>query len=375
MTNPFAELREVGQSLWYDNIQRSLLLNGALAKLIRNGEIRGVTSNPSIFEKAIAQSKDYDQELVELANRGLDAEQIYERLAIADIQAAADLFVPLYTETEGHDGYVSLEVSPELAQDTEATVREAQRLWAEVGRPNLMVKIPATQSGLPAITRAIAAGVNVNVTLIFSLQRYAQVIEAYIEGLELRLEKGEEIGELASVASFFVSRVDTNIDLRLEEILRREGRGAEDAAALLGRAAVANAKLAYQQFLEVFNGDRVANLAAAGANVQRPLWASTSTKNPRYSDVKYVEELIGAHTVNTLPPNTLDAFRDHGKVAAALEMGVERAHEVLEALEALGISMEEVTQELEEEGVEAFANSYATLLKAVDERRSQALNG
>ncbi len=373
MTNPFVELLEVGQSLWYDNIQRSLLVNGELDGLIQRGEIRGVTSNPSIFEKAMAHSQDYDQELIELANRGLTAEQIYERLAIADIQAAADLFQRVYADTQGLDGYVSLEVNPRLARETEATVQEAVRLWKQVDRPNLMVKIPATKQGLPAISQAIAAGVNVNVTLIFSLQRYAQVIEAYLEGLEKRLERGEDIKDLASVASFFVSRVDTKVDRRLEEILRREGPGAEGAVVLMGRAAVANAKLAYQQFLDIFEGERFTKFAENGARPQRPLWASTSTKNPRYSDVKYVEELIGPQTVNTLPPNTLDAFREHGNVAATLQTGVERAQASIDALEDLGISMEAVTQELEEEGVEAFANSYTSLLAAVEERRARAV--
>lgn len=373
MTNPFVELLEVGQSLWYDNIQRSLLVNGELDGLIQEGEIRGVTSNPSIFEKAMAHSQDYDQELIELANRGLTAEQIYERLAIADIQAAADLFQRVYADTQGLDGYVSLEVNPRLARETEATVQEAERLWRQVDRPNLMVKIPATKQGLPAISQAIAAGVNVNVTLIFSLQRYAQVIEAYLEGLEKRLERGEDIKDLASVASFFVSRVDTKVDRRLEEILRREGPGAEGAVVLMGRAAVANAKLAYQQFLDIFEGERFTKLAENGGRPQRPLWASTSTKNPSYSDVKYVEELIGPQTVNTLPPNTLDAFREHGNVAATLQTGVERAQASIDALEDLGISMEAVTQELEEEGVEAFADSYTSLLATVEERRAQAV--
>jgi transaldolase len=373
MTNPFVELLEVGQSLWYDNIQRSLLVNGELDGLIQEGEIRGVTSNPSIFEKAMAHSQDYDQELIELANRGLTAEQIYERLAIADIQAAADLFQRVYAITQGLDGYVSLEVNPRLARETEATVQEAERLWRQVDRPNLMVKIPATKQGLPAISQAIAAGVNVNVTLIFSLKRYAQVIEAYLEGLEKRLERGEDIKDIASVASFFVSRVDTKVDRRLEEILRREGPGAEGAVVLMGRAAVANAKLAYQQFLDIFEGERFTKLAENGARPQRPLWASTSTKNPSYSDVKYVEELIGPQTVNTLPPNTLDAFREHGNVAATLQTGVEREQASIDALEDLGISMEAVTQELEEEGVEAFANSYTSLLAAVEERRERAV--
>lgn len=373
MTNPFVELLEVGQSLWYDNIQRSLLMNGELDGLIKRGEIRGVTSNPSIFEKAMAHSQDYDQELIELANRGLSAEQIYEHLAITDIQAAADLFQGVYADTQGLDGYVSLEVNPELARETEATVNEAVRLWKKVNRPNLMVKIPATKQGLPAISQAIAAGVNVNITLIFSLQRYAQVIDAFLKGLEQRLERGEDINDLASVASFFVSRVDTKVDRRLEEILRREGPGAEQAAVLMGRAAVANAKLAYQQFLDIFEGERFAKFGENGVRPQRPLWASTSTKNPRYSDIKYVEELIGPQTVNTLPPNTLDAFREHGNVAATLQTGVEQAQTELDALESLGVSMEVVTQELEAEGVEAFANSFRSLLAVVEERRARAI--
>ena len=372
MTDRFNALLEIGQSLWYDNIQRSLLLDGELERLITRGEIRGVTSNPSIFEKAIAHSQDYDRDLAALAGQGLTAGEIYECLAIEDIQAAADLFRPVYDESQGGDGYVSLEVNPTLALETEATVREATRLWEEVARPNLMVKIPATQPGIPAIAQAIAAGVNINVTLIFSLKRYDQVISAYLEGLEQRLAKGEELADLASVASFFVSRVDTKVDQRLEEIMRREEPGAGQAASLLGSAAVANAKLAYQQFLQVFKGERFAKIAAKGARPQRPLWASTSTKNPRYSDVKYVEELIGPQTVNTVPPSTFEAFRNHGEVAPTLLEELDKAKNVLDSLEDLGISMDIVTQELEDEGVEAFASSFANLLAAVEARREEA---
>jgi transaldolase/glucose-6-phosphate isomerase len=359
--DPIKKLTQLGQSLWYDNIQRKLLENGELQAMIERGEIRGVTSNPTIFNNAIAKTSDYDSALTPLAWAGWDAEKIFWQLAIEDIRAACDAFAPLYEETNGGDGYVSLEVSPYLAHDSEATALQAQQLWARVKRPNLMIKIPATQAGIPAIRKTIAAGVNVNVTLIFSLTRYAEVMDAYLSGLEDRLAAGHPIDHIASVASFFVSRVDTKIDPKLP-----------DRSPLKGKAAIANAKLAYDLYQQTFAGRRWENLKVKGARVQRPLWASTSTKNPAYPDTIYVDNLIGPETVNTVPPQTLQAFKDHGTVEATLLRGLEEARQVIAQLEALGISMEAVSQELEDEGVKAFADAFTQLLATIDERRKTA---
>ncbi len=299
--NPIETLTSLGQSLWYDNIQRKLLENGELHAMIQRGDIRGVTSNPTIFNNAIAKTNDYDAALVPLAWAGWDAERIFWELAIEDIRDACDLFMPLYMDTNGGDGYVSLEVSPYLANDTAGTIAQAEQLWARVARPNLMIKIPATEAGIPAVRKVIAAGVNVNVTLIFSLERYADVMIAYLDGLDDRLAAGNRIDHVASVASFFVSRLDSKIDPKLPE-----------GAPLRGKAAVANAKLAYEAFSAVFTTRRWEDLKLKGARVQRPLWASTGTKNPAYSDTIYVDNLIGPETVNTVPPATLEAFREHG---------------------------------------------------------------
>ncbi|GAP06590.1 transaldolase [Anaerolinea thermolimosa] len=369
---PFDDLLQIGQSIWYDNIQRSLLRNGELANLIAAGEIRGITSNPAIFNNAIAKSSDYDTALTPMAWAGWTADRIFHQLSLEDIREAADLFRPLYEETQGRDGYVSLEVNPFLAHDTQDTLREARQLWREVNRPNLMIKIPATKEGIPAIREAIAEGINVNVTLIFSLKRYAEVMDAYLTGLERRVAAGLPVHSIASVASFFVSRVDTKVDGLLAELTQSDGTRAELAQQLVGKAAIANARLAYSQFMEVFSGKRFQALQAQGAKVQRPLWASTSTKNPRYRDVMYVEELIGPDTVNTVPPQTLSAFRDHGCVRLSLTENADESRKVLNDLESLGISMEKVTQELEQEGVKAFADAFASLLKAIDEKRSAA---
>ncbi len=360
--NPIPKLTSLGQSLWYDNIQRKLLENGELKAMIERGDIRGVTSNPSIFNNAIAKSSDYDSALVSLAWAGWDAERIFWQLVVEDIQEACDQFAPLYEETDGGDGYVSIEVSPYLANDTEATVAQAEGLWERVARPNLMVKIPATKEGIPAIRRGIAAGININVTLIFSLARYAEVMDAYLSGLEDRVALGRPLEQIASVASFFVSRVDTKIDPRLPE-----------DSPLRGQAAIANAKLAYEDFLKVFSGERWEQLKTRGARLQRPLWASTSTKNPAYPDTIYVDNLIGADTINTVPPQTLDAFRDHGVAEVTLTRGLDHARESLARLEAAGVSMKVVTQELEDEGVKAFADAVTALLKTIDERRKTAV--
>jgi len=373
--NATLQLLEAGQSVWYDNIQRSLLKNGELAGMVERGEIRGVTSNPTIFMNAITKSQDYDESLLPLAASSLTAEEIFFVLAIEDIQAATDVFMPLYQQSDGGDGYVSLEVSPYLANDTAATLAQAKQLWQRVDRPNLMIKIPATKAGLPAITDAIAAGINVNVTLIFSLQRYAEVMDAYMKGLERRVAEGLPIGSIASVASYFVSRVDTKIDPRLQEIIPTGGQQARDAKALLGKAAIANARLAYADFKKAFASERFLKLKAKGARVQRPLWASTSTKNPDYRDVMYVEELIGPDTVNTVPPQTLVAFLEHGQVRLSLEEDLEGARKTLAELEKLGILMKTVTSELEEQGVKSFSDAFTVLLEAVDKRRQAATAG
>lgn len=364
--NPIEKLHHLKQSIWYDNIERRLLQNGELAALIQNGDIRGITSNPSIFNKAIAQSSDYDTALKPMAWSGLSPEAIFFELAIEDIRAAADLFLPLYMETSGGDGYVSLEVSPFLADDTEATIQQAQWLWDTVDRPNLMVKIPATRAGLPAITQSIAAGINVNVTLIFSLARYAEVIEAYLAGLEKRQAAGLPLKHIASVASFFVSRLDTKIDQALEK------DGSAQARSLLGKAALANSRLAFALYLDQFSSPRFKALEAQGANAQRPLWASTGTKNPAYSDVLYVDELVAANTVNTMPPHTLEAFRDHGNASLALEGREEESRQVLQSLTALNISLDTATAELEAEGVQSFADSFTELLHTIEERAKVA---
>jgi transaldolase / glucose-6-phosphate isomerase len=357
--NPIQQLTALGQSLWYDNIQRRLLENGELKAMIERGDIRGVTSNPSIFHNAIAKSSDYDSALTPLALSGWKAEDIFWQLAIEDIRAACDLFQPLYTQTDGADGYVSLEVSPYLANETESTVAQAKHLWETVNRPNLMVKIPATKAGIPAIRQAIAAGINVNVTLIFSLDRYKEVMDAYMSGLEDRLLAGGDIEKVHSVASFFVSRVDSKIDPRLPE-----------NSTLRGKAAIANAKLAYELFRKVFGEIRFGKLQLGKANFQRPLWASTGTKNPAYADTIYVDELIGPATVNTVPPATLDAFRDHGKAAVTIMEGVDECRNQIAELEKLGISMAKVTEELEMEGVKAFADAFKALIQTIEERRA-----
>ena len=367
--NRVNNLHQAGQSVWYDNIQRALLESGKLAEMISSGLIRGVTSNPSIFHNAIANSDDYNSALQPMAWAGWSASQIFNQLAVEDIQAAADLFAPLYKESNGGDGYVSLEVSPLLAHDTNGTIAEARRLWNLVERPNLMIKIPATREGIPAIRESIAYGININVTLIFSLARYAEVIDAYLSGLEQRLSKHLPIDRIASVASFFVSRVDTKVDKLLEAIIREEKSSAPEAQSLLGKAAIANARLAYALFLEKFSHPRFLKLKKKGASVQRPLWASTSTKNPAYRDVVYVEELVGADTVNTMPPQTLDAFIDHGEVQVKLGKNVNQEVEVIQRLENLGISMDQVTEDLEIEGVKAFADAYNALLDAIEQRR------
>ena len=362
------KLNSLGQSLWYDNIQRRLLENGELAGMIARGDIRGVTSNPTIFLNAIAKTNDYDSALVPMAWSGWEAEPIFWQLAIEDIRAACDLFATLYRGSEGADGYVSLEVNPTLAHNTAGTFAQAKQLWEWVDRPNLMVKIPATQEGLPAVRAAIAAGINVNVTLIFSLERYQAVMEAYLAGLDDRLSAGLEVSQIASVASFFVSRMDVKVDGLLEKL------ATPAAQSLRGKAAIAYTKLAYTEFLKVFRSERFARYQAAGCSIQRPLWASTGTKNPAYPDTLYVDALIGPGTVNTVPPQTLAAFLDHGQAGLTIQDNLDGARQTLSDLEALGISMDSVTAELEAEGIKSFAEAFASLLQAIENRRSAAVN-
>ncbi len=370
-TNP-QKLYGLGQSLWYDNIERRLLNNGELDAMIKRGDIYGVTSNPSIFNNAIAKSKDYEGQIAELARAGHSTAEIYDELTISDIQAACDLFRPLYDSTRGGDGYVSIEVHPDLANDTEETNKEVQRLWGLVDRPNLMVKIPATAAGVPAIRHSVSTGANINITLIFARSRYAEVIEAYLAGLERRVENNLPIGHQASVASFFVSRIDTKVDGWLDEIAKKGGAEAKKAESLKGKVAVANAKLAYQLFKEQFATPRFEALKKKGARLQRPLWASTSTKNPAYNDLLYVEPLIGANTVNTVPQQTLDAVKDHAKTELTIENDLEGARQVLADLESLGLSLDQATAEIEVEGVDAFSKAIHAVFDTI-EKRSKSL--
>jgi transaldolase len=363
MANPLVELHAFGQSFWYDNIRRKFLDDDTIQRLIDEDGLLGITSNPSIFEKAIGDSDDYDEQLANLTNRQAGPEEVYEALALADIQRACDLFAGIYEQTGREDGFVSLEVSPYLAHDTEGTIAEARRLYAAVGRPNVMIKVPATPAGIPAIESLIGAGINVNITLMFNMAHYEAVARAYINGLCRWRDQGGGPAQVASVASFFVSRVDTAVDKQLAAL--------DDpaAAVLLGKAAIANSKIVYRRFQEIFHGPDFAELTAVGAGVQRLLWASTSTKNPDYPDTLYVDELIGPQTVNTMPPNTVDAFRDHGTVANTLTADVEQAQLVLDHLAELQIDLEAITEQLQEEGVAAFAKSFDSLLATIADKQ------
>jgi transaldolase len=383
---PVEALRRQGQSLWIDNIARSMLESGELRRLAWDSRVVGVTSNPTIFEKAMGSGPEYEEPARELSREGLDAEAIYWKLAIQDIQGAADVLGPVYALTDGTDGYVSLECAPSVANDTQATIAMTRDLWRRLDRPNVMIKIPATPAGVPAIEESIAAGINVNVTLMFSVELYEEVARAYIRGLQRffgrqaeRLTHARTLCQAPqSVASFFVSRVDTLVDKLLGEKIAAatDPREVERLEALLGQAAIANARLAYQRFKEIFADTAWEVLASDGAQVQRPLWASTSTKNPRYRDVRYIEDLIGPHTVNTVPPATLEAFKDHGRVARTLDTpeALERARDMLRELADVGIDMQAVTLQLQHEGVKLFADSFAQLIQKLEERR-RALAG
>src|SRR5246127_2988224 len=364
--NPLRGLLAYGQSPWLDFIRRNILLNGDLKKMIGDDGLRGMTSNPAIFEKAITAGDDYNDIIHAPDAKSSTAMALYEKIAIRDVQGATDIFKTVYTETKGRDGYVSLEVSPYLAFDTQGTINEARRLWKAVNRPNVMIKIPATPEGLPAIRQALEEGININITLLFAQSAYEKVAEAYIAALEARTAKGQPINQIASVASFFVSRIDTLIDSKIDSLLKTAGG---DTKVLLeslhGTIAIANAKLTYKTYQELFGGPRWKALAAKGAQTQRLLWASTSTKNPKYRDVLYVEELIGADTVDTIPPATFDAFRDHGKLRPSLTEDVEAAAKTMADLAKAGISMKEVTNKLMVDGVKLFADAFKTLLDAV----------
>ena len=373
-TSRLHALHQLGQSVWLDYIRRGIIDNGEFEGMIRGYDLRGVTSNPSIFEEAIGKSDDYDDEMEFLAADGAEAGEAFETLAVSDIQRTCDIFRPIYDAAEGHDGLVSLEVSPLLASDTQRSIDEARRLWKLVGRPNLMIKIPGTDEGIPAIEQLLSEGINVNITLLFSLAGYERVMEAFLRGMERRAEAGEPLDRVASVASFFVSRVDTAVDAELEKIAKEGGPNADRAKSMMGRAAIANAKLAYQRFTEVFAGDRWEKLAAKGARVQRPLWASTGTKNPAYSDLLYVENLIGPDTVNTMPEKTLDALLDHGKCPGdTVTQGVEESKKLLDDLRAIGIDIEVVGEKLQKDGVKLFEQSYDELLTSIEARRVAAL--
>lgn len=368
------ELKLLGQSIWYDNVKRSIIEDGTLKGMIERREIYGVTSNPSIFQEAITRSEDYDNDLQTMSWAGLKPEAIFYRLAIQDIQDVADLFRSYYDGSNGADGFVSLEVNPTLAHDTQGTIDEAAWLWREVDRPNLMIKIPATKAGLPAITQSIAVGINVNVTLIFSRKRYGEVMNAYLEGLEKRVNNGKDLSHISSVASFFVSRLETKVDDRLQRLIE-SGEHVEVAKALQGNLAVDNTRLAYQDYVAFFESDRFKKLVKLGAQKQRPLWASTSTKNPVYSDIKYVEELVAENSVNTIPLDTLDAYLDHGQPRISIFDNLDRAEKNFQELKSLEISLDGITQELEDEGVSAFTDSYNTLIATIEERRDQFLAG
>lgn len=370
MSNRLVALFDYGQSFWYDNIRRQLLQDGTVRRLISDDGLRGMTSNPSIFEGAIGKSNDYDDQIAALGQETEDTNTIYEALALADIRAACDLFAPLFAQSNRGDGYVSLEVSPHLARDTEGTIVEARRLFAAVDRPNVMIKVPATPEGIPAIRQLTGEGINVNVTLMFSMDHYEAVARAYIDGLRQWLANGGDPHQVASVASFFVSRVDSLVDKQLAAL--------DDPAAarLFGKTAVANSKLVYQRYKALFEDadGPFADLAAAGGAPQRLLWASTSTKNPDYPDTMYIDELIGPNTVTTMPPATIDAFRDHGTLGQTLESDLDAAHAVMERLAELGIDMTAVTEKLQDDGVDAFANSFDSLFETIEAKRGDLVD-
>jgi transaldolase len=365
--NRLQELHDVGQSIWLDSIDRRMLHDGELDRRIRDDALTGMTSNPTIFQKALASSNAYDEQITDAEEQGLTSWQLFELLETTDVRDACDAFAAVYSSTRGADGYVSIEVSPGVSSSADATVEEARRLWKTVDRPNVMVKVPGTPEGAIAVRRLIAEGINVNITLLFAIEAHARVIEAYLAGLEDRVKAHKPIDGLSSVASFFVSRVDTEIDKRLDALIAKAAQPEKERLKMLkGRAAIANAKLAYRLFRQKFAGPRWEALAKQGARVQRPLWASTSTKNPEYRDVMYVEELIGSDTVDTMPPATIDAFKDHGVVDKSVEKKVAAAEGLLKEIEAVGISMKEVTEKLLVEGIASFQKSFDELIAGLE---------
>lgn len=371
MTNSLLELKAMGQSVWLDDIDRGQLRSGFFQRLIEEDGLAGATGNPTIFEHSITHDTTYDEQMQQLLREGKTPQAIYEALAMTDEQTVADLLRPTYDRTNGQDGFVSIEVSPYLAHDTEGTLAEVRRFWQAIDRPNLMVKIPATAAGIPAIRRALAEGININITLIFSIEYYRQVADAYLDALEERRAAGKDISHIASVASFFVSRVDVLVDHLLDEKIKATNDPAmrQQLTALQGKAAIANARLAYQEFKRMFGGLRFAALKGYGAHVQRPLWASTGAKNPAYRDVLYVEELIGPDTVNTMPLKTIESFRDHGRVRPSLEENLSQAQAELAALEQVGINYDQITQQLQVEGVQKFIDSFQKLFQCIERKQ------
>jgi transaldolase len=370
-TNPLLKIREMGQSIWLDFLSRDLLATGKLQRLIEQDGLAGVTSNPAIFKEAIADTQTYDEAIRLLVQEGQAVEDIYQTLIVEDIRWAADVLRSVYNHTAGQDGFVSLEVSPHLAYNTPGTIEEARRLWVAVDRPNLFIKVPATQPGLAAIQQLISEGININVTLLFGLPRYKEVTQAYLTGLAKRAEAGQPIDSVCSVASFFLSRIDVLVDQQLEEIRQAGGPNVPLAEYLQGQVAIASAKIAYRMFQEIFEDEPFRSLAGQGAQVQRLLWASTSTKHPAYSDVKYIESLIGLQTINTMPLKTLEAYRDHGQPKLRLEEDLNSAYEVLGNLPKLDLNLAEVTQQLEEEGVQKFIQPHDELLAILEQTREQ----
>ena len=374
--NPLYALLKQGQSVWLDSIQRKQIESGELKNLIETMALRGETSNPSIFEKAIVGSRDYDAEISALAAQGHDTLAIYEHLATDDVRAACDVFRSVYDESNGGDGFVSIEVSPRLAHDTQGTIDEAKRLWETVNRPNLMVKIPGTKEGVPAIEQSLYDGLNINITLLFAVQAYEEVAWAYLRALEKRAAEGKAVDRIASVASFFVSRIDTLADKLLGDASARElnPQRYEELQDLQGKLAIANAQIAYEHFEQIFSGERWLALQAKGARVQRPLWASTSTKNPSYRDVMYVETLIGPHTINTLPLETIKAFAEHGIVARTVDADFSAAHTIVKRFEAAGFSLDKVTHQVLDEGVVKFDEAFTQLLAGIEKKRDEMQN-
>ena len=371
MTNPLLQLKTQGQSVWYDTIDRGQLVSGLFKRLLDEDGIVGVTSNPTIFQKSISHGDAYDEQITQIIKQRKSTSEIYEALVIKDITTVADMLRPIYDRTNRQDGFVSLEVSPDLAHDTEESLSEARRFWKMVDRPNLMIKIPATPEGIPAVQQALTEGININITLIFSLDSYREVADAYISALEDRNAEGKDISHIASVASFFVSRVDTLVDQLLEDKIKTTSDSAEQQKlkSLEGKAAIANARLVYQEFTRIFHTPRFETLKHSGAHVQRPLWASTSTKNPAYRDVLYAEELIGPDTVDTMPLETIENFRDHGRVSRTVENDIQQAKDVFAALEKVGIHYDQVTKQLQDEGVQKFADSFHALFQGIESKK------